>query len=178
MVYTNGIPNLAQVDNNVWRSGQIASSEGWQTLSTIASGRHLHVIKLNFANEGSDDAAKLTIPNVDLIYLPMQPQGDQDVWDDLKGLFVRPDAEQLAKIEAVLDRYAGSSTDIVIVHCTHGQDRTGFVIGRYRVLHDKLTKAAAYDEMIGHHFHAAIHGLHEAWEDWIPLNGSSTSSAP
>jgi protein tyrosine/serine phosphatase len=50
------------------------------------------------------------------------------------------------------------------VHCTHGQDRTGLIIGLYR-LNEGWTKDAAYKEMLVHHFHSSLHGLHEYWEN-------------
>jgi protein tyrosine/serine phosphatase len=54
----------------------------------------------------------------------------------------------------------------VLVHCTHGQDRTGWVVGAYRVLYEGVSKSVAYDEMLKHNFHEVLHGLHEAWEDF------------
>ena len=48
MSYTNGVPNLSQVDDNIWRSGQITTQAGWNYINQIAAGRHVHLIKLNF----------------------------------------------------------------------------------------------------------------------------------
>ena len=57
MSYTHGVPNLAQVDSNVWRSGQITTQEGWDYIAKLANGRRVHVIKLNYIHEGSDGIA-------------------------------------------------------------------------------------------------------------------------
>lgn len=164
MMYTRGVPNLAQVDANVWRSGQITTSEGWATIASIAAGRKIHVVKLNFDTEGSDDIARGL--GYDVQVFAINPQGDQDLWNDITGTFAAPDASIIKRVDAVLALAATSPGDFYLVHCTHGQDRTGYIIGRHRVLHDGWTKARAYEEMLAHHFHAELHGLHEAWESF------------
>lgn len=163
-----GVPNIEQVDANVWRSGQITTSEGWRTVVDIADGRHVHVIKLNFEVEG-DDREAADWYGFDLRELPIQPEGDQDAWDDVAGLFILPDPERVADAETTLGNARGTEgTDIYLVHCTHGQDRTGLVIGEHRVLHDGWSKRHAYGEMLSHHFHPEIIGLQSAWMAFEP----------
>ena len=164
MVYVHGIPNLAQVDTNVWRSGQITTPEGWAYLKQLAAGRRVHVLKLNFDHEGSDALALAS--GIDVHVLAIQPKGDQDMWDDIHAAFTQPDPNVVREAEALLA--SATRNDVWLVHCTHGQDRTGYVIGQHRVLHDGWTKAAAYKEMLAHHFHPELHGVHEAWEDFRP----------
>lgn len=165
MVYVHGVPNLDQVETNIWRGGQISSQEGWDYLAELAHGRRVHVIKLNFDHEGSD--ALGDAKGFDIHYLPIQPEGDQDVWDDLRSAFTGPDPAQVDEAETVLAHcLANPTTEICYGHCTHGQDRTGYVFGKHRVLHDHWTKARAYDEMLAHHFHSELHGVHEAWEQF------------
>lgn len=41
----------------------------------------------------------------------------------------------------------------VYVHCQHGHDRTGLVIGLYRVLRDNWTAEDAFQEMLAMDFH-------------------------
>jgi tyrosine-protein phosphatase SIW14 len=53
------------------------------------------------------------------------------------------------------------------VHCTHGQDRTGLVVGLYRTIHDGWTKTDAYREMLQLGFHPELRGLREFWEDFV-----------
>lgn len=160
MIYTHGVPNLDQVNQGVWRSGQITTREGWDYLKEVTHAKRLHVIKLNFDNEG-DDAIAVAM-GIDVHVLAIQPQGDQDLYDELVGVFRLPDPAQLAALEVLLE--TATADDVWLVHCTHGQDRTGLIVGRYRVLHDRWTKDAAYQEMLTHHFHRALHGVHEAWE--------------
>ena len=165
MTYTHGVPNLAQVDNNIWRSGQITTEEGWAWIAQIAAGRKIHSIKLNFDTEGTYTLAQQL--GFEVLYVPVQPENDVDLWDDLLDIWKGPDPDAIAKAEAQLSYcLARPATDICLAHCTHGQDRTGFLIGEHRVLHDGWTKDAAYQEMLAHHFHPELHGVHEAWESF------------
>lgn len=167
MRYTHGVPNLDQVDTNIWRGGQIPAQEGWDWIAKLAAGRRVHIIKLNFDTEGSDDlAAKM---GFDVLFVPVQPEGDQSLWDDIQSVWKGPDPEQIDHAEALLAYCkAHTTTDFCYGHCTHGQDRTGYLFGRHRVLHDGWTKSAAYQEMLDHHFHPELHGVHEAWESFDP----------
>jgi protein tyrosine/serine phosphatase len=167
MIYTDDVPNLDQVDPNVYRSGQITTSRGWDTIAKIAAGRKIHVIKLNFDAEGS--GALAVARGYDVEALSIQPEGDQDIVDDILGTFKHPDERLVDEAEAILEKAKTTqATDFYLVHCTHGQDRTGYVIGKHRVLHDGWTKAAAYSEMRAHNFHWELHGLEDAWQDWKP----------
>lgn len=164
MVYDHGIPNFAKVSRGVYRSGQITSQEGWLHLrEVVGPSARVHIIKLNFDNEGgATDALAESLIGADVHYLPIQPQGDTDLLDEVRNVFVHPDMERVGQAVALL--YMATDDDIWLVHCTHGQDRTGFVVGNYRVQHDGWSKTRAFDEMLAHEFHAALRGLHDAWE--------------
>lgn len=165
MSYTHGIPNFAQVSPGIYRSGQITTQEGWNYLRQVVGPNvRIHVVKLNYSNEGSDELAVES--GYDVRELPIQPQGDQDTWDDLKSAFTKPDMQTVASVEALLAQ--ATVKDVWLVHCTHGQDRTGFIIGVHRVLHEHWTKQKAYEEMRTHHFHWELRGIHEAWEGFQP----------
>lgn len=152
-VYTHGVPNLVMVETGLWRSGQ-PTAEGWAYLQSLGIRT---VVKLNFDSEGSDDGARAL--GMTVHELSIQPEGDKDVFDNLVNTFVAPDASRIASAEAVIA--AGGA---VLVHCSHGQDRTGIVIGIHRLEHERWSKQAAYGEMIAHHFHPELNGLHEFWE--------------
>lgn len=170
MILIHGVPNLAQVDANIWRSGQITSQEGWDWIAKIANGRKVHVIKLNFDVEGSDALAQKM--GFDVLYVPVQPEGDVDVLDDLRNVWKGPDPVEIDKAEVQIAYcLAHPTTDICLGHCTHGQDRTGFLFGKHRVLHEGWTKDRAYKEMLEHNFHPELHGVQEAWESFkVPLS--------
>lgn len=156
--YVNGIPNLVQVKEGLWRSGQPTTIEQWRYLKDLGITR---VVKLNAVSEGSDDGAIAVGMTVHV--LSIQPEGDKDIIDNILNTFVQPDPARLVEIETAIELGGG-----VLIHCTHGQDRTGLVIGRYRVLHDGWSKDAAYDEMIKYGFHPELHGLHKSWEQFQP----------
>lgn len=162
MVYTKGVPNLAPVEPGIWRSGQISNPEGWDMIAKIAGTRRVHVIKLNFDNEGTD--APATGRGWNLVYLPIQPEGDTDLWDEIKGIFTEPNEKDVLQALAELRTcQAHPDTDVCLVHCTHGQDRTGYVIGRHRITDDGWTVHRAFAEMVQHDFHSEIVGLMTAW---------------
>lgn len=50
----------------------------------------------------------------------------------------------------------------VFVHCLHGQDRTGMIVGIYRLLVDDWSLEEAYAEMLAMGFHSAFTNLKEA----------------
>jgi hypothetical protein len=159
--YVHGVPNLVQVEPGVWRSGQPCDghdatpcADQWAYLKSLGIHR---VVKLNFPDEGSDDWA--TGNGIEVVNLPMQPAGDKDVFDNALNTFVHP---HLATVDSAVSEL--SRRDGVLVHCTHGQDRTGLVVGVYRVMTDGWTKDAAYQEMTKLGFHPELHGLHEFWE--------------
>ena len=51
------------------------------------------------------------------------------------------------------------------VHCAHGQDRTGLVIGLERVIDEGWTPKAAHDEMLKLGFHPLFEGLNHYFEE-------------
>lgn len=160
--YTAGVPNLAEVSPSVYRSGQVTTDEGWDTVAQLAAGRMIHVVKLDFDVEGSD--AAVAVRGWDLRYLPIEPEGDQDAWDDAASSFKEPDeATVVAALTTLGYCRLHATTDFCLVHCTHGQDRTGYVVGRYRVQKQGWSTHAAYAEMIQRGFHWELVGLMIAW---------------
>jgi len=143
---SHGIPNLAQVEPGVWRGGQ-PDSEGWEYLKSLGIKRD---IKLNTSHEASDS---LAISNgMQIIYLPI----------NLEQMTIgKPDTNKLDSAIAAL----GSGT---FVHCEHGQDRTGLIVGAYRVKVEHWTKKQAYQEMLSHGFHPMLRGLCWSLEEDVP----------
>ncbi len=76
-----------------------------------------------------------------------------------------------ARIDSIIARLGDASQGPFYVHCLHGQDRTGLVIGLERVLIENWEAKRAHDEMVTRGFHTAFIGLDEyfdrktGWED-------------
>jgi hypothetical protein len=148
----SGIPNLFAVEQTpapcIYRGGQ-PNAEGWKWLA----GEGIKVvIKLNLETEGSDKAASdlgLTVYRFPI------PWWRQMLW--------RPRQSDLkAAVPLIIPG--------TFVHCEHGEDRTGLVIGCFR-LFQGWSKDEAYEEMLAHCFHPTLQGLQGRWlseraEDW------------
>jgi len=53
----------------------------------------------------------------------------------------------------------------ILIHCQHGEDRTGLAVGLYRVLVQNVAPKDAYQEMLDHGFHPLLLGLKDYFED-------------
>lgn len=58
-----------------------------------------------------------------------------------------------------------SASDGIYVHCKHGQDRTGLVLGLERVVVEHWAPQAAHDEMLKIGFHPYFLGLNHYFEE-------------
>lgn len=149
-VLDHGIPNLVQVGPGLWRCGQPTTSAQWQYLKSIGITK---VVKLNYDEEGSDQGAIDAGLTVHTFSIPPK--------NDLKSVVEKPDYATIMAAELVME-----GGDGVLVHCTHGQDRTGTLVGVYRVKHDHWAKGDAWLEMLKHGFHPELVGLDAFWEDF------------
>jgi protein tyrosine/serine phosphatase len=152
-VYTHGVPNLVSVDvdKNVWRSGQPTTPEAWAYIKSLGVER---VVKLNFEEEGTDQGARDL--GIEVVYAPIEPKGD---------LVSVVEAVDSAHVQLAVAALALPNT---LVHCTHGQDRTGAVVGAARVVNYRWSKHQAWLEMLNNHFHWELPAL-MAW--WLDFNG-------
>jgi tyrosine-protein phosphatase SIW14 len=144
---SHGIPNLAQVEPGVWRGGQ-PDFEGWQYLKSLGIKRDL---KLNIIHGASD---ALAISNgMQVIYLPINFE---------QMTIGKPDPNKLNAAIAAIE------PDGTYIHCERGQDRTGLIVGAYRVKVEHWTKENAYQEMLTHGFHPILRGLCWSWQEDVP----------
>ena len=145
--YPPGIQNFAAVDESqrIYRGGQ-PSDLGLEFLSKLGV---IRIIKLNpFLPQDQGET------RFDLRYHPIG-WFRQTLW--------RPS-------EALLHAAVAEIVPGTVIHCTHGQDRTGIMVGLWR-LTQGWSKDAAYAEMLAHGFHPALQGLQGRWdsvmvEDW------------
>jgi len=64
-----------------------------------------------------------------------------------------------ATIDEILQLLQDESAYPIFIHCKHGQDRTGLLIGLYRVFVQNWTADAAYQEMLDLGFHPRLWAL-------------------
>lgn len=148
----HGVPNFRVVDSGVVYRGGQPTAEGWSYLQSLGVKT---VVKLDLSTEGSDDeATRLGMTVVDASGPP----------SDLKDFYEAPDPE---RIRLAVQTLEDESRWPVYVHCLHGQDRTGLIVGLFRVRHDHYTKSQAFKEMRENNFHWELFpGLDDVWEDF------------
>lgn len=141
---TNDVPNLSAVDPAaaIYRGAQPRGLNAWQYLHTIGVS---NVIKLDTPEQGDDSLAELIGMTV-----------HRHPIDTTQELVTGPDPADFTA--AVREIKPGT-----FIHCEHGQDRTGLLIGQYR-LTQGTNKPAAYQEMLDHGFHPALLGLQRYWD--------------
>ena len=122
-----GIHNFYKVDEHVYRGGQ-PTGEGFQYLAKIGVKT---VIDLREPGERSRNEERMVAAaGMTYINIPMT------------GLTPPTEAE-IARILGILE---DGKVGPVFVHCMRGADRTGAVIGSYRIDHDGWDNARALQE--------------------------------
>lgn len=135
------IQNFATVEVGIYRGGQ-PDAEGWAFLKSIDITQ---VIKLNEDSEAVDNVPdgmelfEVEIPFIEQLLT-------EPVMSDL-----------LTAVEFIAKG--------TFIHCKHCQDRTGLLIGMWRVLKCDWSKHRAYAEMLEHGYHPILLGLDKAWCD-------------
>jgi protein tyrosine/serine phosphatase len=81
--------------------------------------------------------------------------------EQMSGFWYPNDAE-VDQIEAIM---ADPSRRPIFVHCEHGQDRTGLIVGLYRVFSEGWDPGVAHDEMVNKGFHMALFLLNHYYEE-------------
>lgn len=137
----NGVPNFAAVAPGVFRGGQ-PNEAGWQFLRSLGVP---NIVKLN--RETADPPPA----EMNAYFIPLPPA---TVWE----WFQQPRSNDVWRAVQVL-KFGGT-----YVHCQHGRDRTGLVIGCYRLWHDGWSEAAAAREMSALGYHWSIPGLTAFWK--------------
>jgi len=74
-----------------------------------------------------------------------------------------------SSIDTALGELGAPTEYPIFVHCEHGQDRTGLVIGLFRVVDQKWKAADAYQEMLDLGFHRTLFGLNRYFRDHTDL---------
>lgn len=139
-IETAGITEFHQVNADLYR-GSRPSAAGLKALQKAGFTTILNLENLPaaIANE-EKDAAALGLKEISF---PME--------------FRKAPTD--SEIDAILSSISNPSNGKVFIHCRHGQDRTGLVLGLYRIRHDHWTPAKAYKEMLADNFHPFLKAL-------------------
>lgn len=121
-----GIRNFHQIDDHVYRGGQ-PTMDGYKYLSQIGVKTVVDLRKSD-ARSAAEERA-VTALGMKFVNVPMT------------GL-TPPTMAQISQILSLLEGTNGP----VFVHCRRGADRTGAVIGAYRIDHDHWANARALQE--------------------------------
>jgi len=144
--------NFSQVSGTVWRSAQPVDGN-WTDIKNLGVRQ---IVKLNAESEGSDDAGEAI--GLDIVRCPIEPIDAGSILQRAGAIFEAPDEET---IDAALTAMASSIS--TLVHCTHGNDRTGLLVAFYRVIVQQTPKWSAWNEMIARGFHPELLGLDKEW---------------
>jgi protein tyrosine/serine phosphatase len=146
---------IRRVSGSLYRSAQPKVLEDWEFLRDMLGVTT--VVKLNTEEEGSENGARalgLTVRGEFEI-----PMSDGGLVSDAEALFVRPSAELLEGALAVM------AEGNCLLHCAHGQDRTGLLAALWRVRHDGWSTARAWEEALELGYHVEFVGLDRSWWD-------------
>jgi hypothetical protein len=144
----HGVPNLAIVGPHLWRMWQPADAEAWAYLTRWVAPEAV-VIKLNDRAEGVDTPPDGWV----VVDSPIPPYDDKpwSVVDKPDPVVVRTLVDFIAK------RWKDGNT--IVVHCSHGRDRTGLLVALLGMRLFGWTKAEALADMLRHGFRWELPGL-------------------
>jgi protein tyrosine/serine phosphatase len=128
------------VPGGIYRSGQPKGEADWNYLKNLGITT---VVKLNKFSSDVDETEEFRMAkerNIEVIPVYMQPE---DFPYNLNP-WARPDLRDLRKAIEVLENRGNAK---ILVHCSHGKDRTGLVVAIYSVRNKNFCKDAAYEKM-------------------------------
>jgi tyrosine-protein phosphatase SIW14 len=68
-------------------------------------------------------------------------------------------------VDQILEWVSDARQYPLFLHCKHGQDRTGMIVGLYRVEYQNWTPVRAYNEMLDKGFHRILLGLNHYFRE-------------
>src|SRR5208337_128831 len=113
---------IRRVSGSVFRCAQPKQLGDWEFIRDSLGVDT--VVKLNTEDEASDKGARALGLTVYDFAIPLD---NGNIISDIGAIFQKPD---MLKCEQAMEVMAAGNC---LVHCTHGEDRTGFECGLYRV---------------------------------------------
>lgn len=134
------LPNYQTVSDSIFRGGQ-PSARGFELLEGQGIKSIVNLREENNSIEAESALCKKL--GLDYFSIPLRP-------------FDIPGDE---KVEAFLNLCSLEAHRPLFVHCLHGMDRTGLMIGLYRMQDKGWTYEMAYEEMLKYGFHPEFKNL-------------------
>lgn len=127
--------NFRKVDSKYYRSGELEKCNYFDLkklgIKTVID------LRQNFLGYSQKEKSASTEAGINYFNIPMNP-------------FFPPSKNQIDKFFSIIDN---SNNLPVLVHCLHGQDRTGFMTALYRIRNDRWDYEQAYAEMLSYGYH-------------------------
>lgn len=155
-----GIPNFAVVGPGIYRGGA-PTAEGLKALQ--AMGVRM-LVDLRIEKKGQEaEAAQCKALGLDRVRIRMGREA--------------PTRKQVAEFLGIVDK-AGQAP--VFIHCQHGADRTGAMVGIYRVTRQGWDYKRARTEMRKYGFKPWLHELEDSVRSRVgkPESGASAGKKP
>ncbi len=137
-VYADAIPEYHVVNDGIIRGGRPQKGD----LAALKKQGIKTIINIDDADSSAERTEAIKL-GLNFIASPM-------------SAFKSPNDAQVNKI---LSQLQDHSLMPIFIHCKHGQDRTGMIIGLYRYQVDKWSARSAYSEMNKFGFHPILVSL-------------------
>ncbi|MGZ3650050.1 MAG: fused DSP-PTPase phosphatase/NAD kinase-like protein [Bdellovibrionota bacterium] len=142
----NPIPNFVKAEDGLYRGGSPGDAG-------IAYLKSLGVKTiLNLDDRAAENAAEKTAAAA---------AGIREISVPMSGFWAPKDR----RVDRALAALENSKLRPIFVHCQHGQDRTGLVLGLYRVFSEHWQPGHAYEEMKSLGFHPILFLLNHYFEE-------------
>jgi protein tyrosine phosphatase (PTP) superfamily phosphohydrolase (DUF442 family) len=126
------ISNFDIVSEGLWRGAAPSN----QAMQKLAESGVKTIVDLRLAGLGAEEeASRAKRLGIKYIHIPLGFMGPS-----------------LSKVAQFLNIVNDPANQPVFVHCRYGADRTGALVGVFRVIHDHWSFNQAYSEMRSHHF--------------------------
>ncbi len=126
------ISNFDIVSEGLWRGAAPSN----QAMQKLAESGVKTIVDLRLAGLGAEEEANRAKKlGIKYIHIPLGFMGPS-----------------LSKVAQFLNIVNDPANQPVFVHCRYGADRTGALVGVFRVIHDHWSFNQAYSEMRSHHF--------------------------
>jgi len=147
----NIIPKFKDVTKDIYRGGRPTSKDlaDIQKTPGIKTDIDLENIKSQISSESST-AKELKL----------------NFYSEPMTAYNAPDDKQ---VDRILDLLQNASLFPIFLHCKHGEDRTGMIIGLYRVEVQKWAPKEAYKEMLDLGFHPSYTALDRYFKKRVGL---------